>query len=94
MLLWIGPISLPAFSVPSVICASLSTSVPRTTSAATPAMANNRAKAQSEPSCSSDLHTGDRACQIQRSAAACSVSVCLSSMAHAILFAEVSLPAS
>ena len=78
----------------NVTHASVSISFPRISSAVAPAMANNRTKPKSGPLFSNDLHTGDTAWQIQRSKTACSVSVCLSSMAHAILFAQVSLPAS
>lgn len=94
MFSWIRPISPRAFTVPNVTHASVSISFPRISSAFTPAVANNGTKPKSEPLFSNDLHTGDTACRTQRSETACSVSVCLASMAHAILFAKVSLPAS
>lgn len=84
---WIRPISLHAFAIPNVTHASVSISFPRISSAVAPAMANIRTKPKSEPLFSNDIHAGDTACQVQRSETACGVSVCLSSMAHAILFA-------
>lgn len=72
---------------PNVTHASVSISFPRISSAVAPAMSNNKAKPKSQPLFSNDLHAGDTACQIQRSEAACGVSVCLSSMARAVLFA-------
>lgn len=87
MFCWLMSISLLAFSLPKVSHASVLTSFPRISSAAASAMANNRTKLKSEPLFSNDLHTEETACQIQRSETACSVLICLPSMAYAILFA-------
>lgn len=91
---WIRPVSLHAFTIPNITHASVSISFLRISSAIAPSVANNRTKPKSEPLFNHGLHTGDTACQMQRSETACSVLMFLSSMAHAILFAEVSLPAS
>lgn len=82
---WLMSILLHAFSVPKVSHASVSTSFPRISSADTSPMANNRTKPKSEPLFS----TEETACQRQRSETACSVLVCLSSMAHAIFLSVI-----
>lgn len=75
---WIRPISLHAFVIPNITHDSVSISFPRISSAVAPAMGNNRTKPKSEPLFSNYLHTGDTACQIQKSETACRGSVCLS----------------